>query len=178
MSGSQVQCSHRDRSELTEGVCHATSLYHYLCGLPSFGVDLERSNVCPKYESGNRSRIIVGLWWAKMWRWGPGTFRVEPSEGWIKLIPADEGPASAILVEATAGEHEESLTEFSVRLEFDTENPEVFHHAMLYPDGTGIEAKGAIRGIRPRGFQTMFRSKIGLKERKIYLEGKMVEHGE
>lgn len=90
---------------------------------------------------------------------GPGMYQVQAAESWLKLLPDGEGPASAILVEATVGEHEEQLTEARVRLEPEAENSDVFHLAMLLTDGTGLEALGTGSGIRPRALNLAFLTK-------------------
>ncbi|MGV7229820.1 MAG: hypothetical protein ACQ9IQ_14305, partial [Nitrospirales bacterium] len=65
-----------------------------------------------------------------------------------------------MLVDATQGTHEETLTEPAVRLEGEPENPDIFHLAMLQPDGNGLEAIGTKSGIRPRGWRSAFVSKL------------------
>ena len=84
---------------------------------------------------------------------GPGIYEVETAESWLKLVPEGESPASAVLLEALAGAHQESLTQQTVRLERDTEHPDVFHLAMLLPGGTGLETIGTTSGIFSRGVQ-------------------------
>ncbi|MEX2494292.1 MAG: hypothetical protein WD425_21340 [Nitrospirales bacterium] len=89
-----------------------------------------------------------------------GMYQVEVAESWLQLIPDGERRIEAILVEATSGAHEELLTENAVRLEADSENPDIFHLAMLLSDGTGLEAIGTQSGIRPRGWRSAFVSKF------------------
>ncbi|MDH5426579.1 MAG: hypothetical protein OEY57_00180 [Nitrospirota bacterium] len=89
-----------------------------------------------------------------------GMYQVEVAEAWLKLIPDGERRLEAILVDATSGTHEETLTESAVRLEGESENPDVFHLAMLLSDGTGLEAIGTQSGIRPRGWRSAFVSKL------------------
>lgn len=81
---------------------------------------------------------------------GPGRYQIEAAESWLKLVPEGEGPASAVLLEATVGSHKENMSEPTVRLEGGKDNPDVFHLAMLLTDGTGLEAVGTVSGIRPR----------------------------
>lgn len=90
---------------------------------------------------------------------GPGRYEVEVAESWLKLVPEAEGPASAVLLEATSGTHEENVTETTVRLEGDPDNSDVFHLAMLLQDGTGLEAVGTASGIFPRGLQMVYLNK-------------------
>ena len=71
---------------------------------------------------------------------GPGVFQVEAAESWIKLVPEGEARSEAMLIDATQGNHEETLAEPVVRAAAATENPDVFHVAMLLQDGTGLEA--------------------------------------
>lgn len=90
---------------------------------------------------------------------GPGAYQVESAETWLKLIPAGEGAASAVLLEATVGTHEEPLSEPSVRLEALKDNPDVFHLALLLTGGRGLEAVGTVSGIRPRAINLAILSK-------------------
>jgi parallel beta-helix repeat protein len=91
---------------------------------------------------------------------GPGIYQVEVAESWLKLVPEGQGRIEAVLVDATSGMHEEPLSEVTVRLEADSENPDVFHLAMLLQDGTGLESIGTKSGIRPRGWRSAFVSKL------------------
>ena len=87
---------------------------------------------------------------------GPGIYQVKPTESWLKLIREGEGPESAVLLDATSGTHEEKPTDSKVRLETEVDNPDVFHLAVLKPDGVGLEATGTVSGIRPRGLSLTF----------------------
>ena len=87
---------------------------------------------------------------------GPGIYKVETAESWLKLIPKGQARSAAILVEASPGTHDQSLTEPVVRAEVDRENPDVFHLAMLQPDGNGLEAIGTKSGIWSRAAQFFF----------------------
>ena len=90
----------------------------------------------------------------------PGEYQVEAAESWLKLVPEGLERTEAVLVDATQGTHEETLTESGVRLEGEPENPDVFHLAMLLSDGTGLEAIGTKSGIRSRGLNLAFVSKL------------------
>ncbi len=90
----------------------------------------------------------------------PGIYVVEPAESWLKLVPEGKGRNEAVLLEAIFGTHEETLTEITVRLEADSENPDIFHLALLRSDGSGLEAMGTKSGIRPRGWRSAFVSKL------------------
>ena len=90
---------------------------------------------------------------------GPGTFEVELTESWLKLVPAGQGNTEAVLLEATLGTHEETLERAEVRLESEGENSDVVHLAMLLADGAGLEAIGTKSGIRPRGGNLAFLTK-------------------
>jgi len=94
---------------------------------------------------------------------GPGTYHVEAAEAWLKLVPEGEGPASAILLEATVGEHDKPVADPSIRLDQDPENQDVFHLAMLQPGGMGLEAVGTESGIRPRAINLAFLNKRSRK---------------
>ncbi|MEX2494293.1 MAG: hypothetical protein WD425_21345 [Nitrospirales bacterium] len=91
---------------------------------------------------------------------GPGIYQVEATESWLKLVPEGEARSAAVLLDATQGNHVETLTEPVVRAAADTENLDVFHVAMLLQDGTGLESVGTKSGIRPRGLNLAFVSKL------------------
>ncbi|HQU28932.1 MAG TPA: hypothetical protein PKZ24_07210 [Nitrospirales bacterium] len=86
----------------------------------------------------------------------PGVYQVEATESWLKLVPEGEARSAAVLLDATQGNHEETLTEPIVRATADTDNPDVFNLAMLLQDGTGLEAVGTVSGIRPRALNLAF----------------------
>jgi len=94
---------------------------------------------------------------------GPGSYHVEVAELWLKLIPEGEGRMSVILLEGTPGTHEEILGESAARAVSDTVDPDVFHVALLRPDGTGLEVIGTKSGIRPRGFNFKFLKKMNTR---------------
>ena len=89
-----------------------------------------------------------------------GMYQVEVAESWLKLIPDGQRRTEAMLVDAISGAHEETLTEVTVRLEGEPDNPDIFHLAMLQPDGSGLEAVGTTSGIRPRGWKSAFVGKF------------------
>lgn len=91
---------------------------------------------------------------------GPGIYEVETAESWLKLVPEGQGRTEAVLLEATGGTHDETVTAPTVRLEGVGENADVFHLGLLLPDGTGLEAIGTKSGIRPRGLNLTFVSKL------------------
>ncbi len=93
----------------------------------------------------------------------PGSYQVEPTESWIKIIPEGEGPEAAVLVEATPGSHEEALSDPVVRLAPENNNPDEYHLALLLSDGLGLEATGTVSGIRPRGLSLTFLKKLTTK---------------
>lgn len=96
---------------------------------------------------------------------GPGDYQVEAAEAWLKLLPMDEGPASAILLEATAGEHEEPVTKPTVRLQQEPDNRDMTHVVLLHPDGSGLEAIGTHSGLRPRGMNLSLLKKAAGSQR-------------
>jgi len=96
---------------------------------------------------------------------GPGTYEVEAAESWLKLVPEGQGRAEAVLLEATAGTHDETVTEPAVRLEGEPDNPDVFHLGLLLADGTGLEAIGTKSGIRPRGLNLAFMQRATPRKR-------------
>jgi hypothetical protein len=87
---------------------------------------------------------------------GPGVYQVEVAESWLKLVPEGESRSAAVLLEAKRGPHGEEVTEPIVRTISHPDTPEVLHLALLMPDGVGMEAVGAITGIRPRGLNFAF----------------------
>ncbi|WP_342348923.1 hypothetical protein, partial [uncultured Nitrospira sp.] len=87
---------------------------------------------------------------------GPGVYQVEATESWLKLVPEGESRSAGVLLDATQGSHEETLTESVVRSTGDRENSDVFHLAMLFQDGTGLEVVGTVSGVRPRGLTLAF----------------------
>lgn len=94
---------------------------------------------------------------------GPGSYDLEVADSWLKLVPVGEGRMSAILLEGTPGTHEEILGESAARAVSDTLDPNVFHVALLHPGGTGLEAIGTKSGIRPRGFNFKFLTKMNTR---------------
>ena len=98
---------------------------------------------------------------------GPGMYQVEAAESWLKLLPEGESRSAAVLLEATQGNHEETLTEPVVRAGADPDNPDVFHLAMLLSDGSGLEAIGTKSGIRLRGFNLAFVNKFKQSSRRF-----------
>lgn len=107
---------------------------------------------------------------------GPGVFYVEAAESWLKLIPEGKARSAATLVEASVGTHAQSLKEPVVWAEVDRENSDVFHLAMLQPDGNGLEAIGTKSGIRPRGSNLAFVSKLR-KARTFAARPKILQPG-
>lgn len=81
----------------------------------------------------------------------PDSYEVEVVDSWLKLLPKGEARTAMVLIEALPGSHDEPVTEPVVRGQFDESNPDLFHLAVLLPDGTGWEALGTTSGVRPRG---------------------------
>ena len=92
----------------------------------------------------------------------PGHYQVEAAESWLKLVPEGESRSAAMLLEANLGRHEETLMEPVVRSEEDKDNSDVFHIAVLLPDGSGLEAIGTKSGIRPRAVNFAFMGRTSL----------------
>jgi len=107
---------------------------------------------------------------------GPGVYEVEAAESWLKLVPEGQERTEAMLLDAMPGTHEETLTESAVRLDGEPDNPDVFHLAMLLADGTGLEAVGTQSGIRPRGLNLAFMSKLS-KARTFTARPKILHPG-
>ena len=87
---------------------------------------------------------------------GPGVYDIESTESWLQLVPEGQDRKEAVLLEAIMGEHQESGEQTAVRLEQETGNTDVFHLAVLQPDGTGLEALGTKSGIHPRSLKFSF----------------------
>jgi parallel beta-helix repeat protein len=107
---------------------------------------------------------------------GPGVYEVEAAESWLKLVPEGQERTEAMLLDAMPGTHEETLTESAVRFDGEPDNPNVFHLAMLLADGTGLEAVGTQSGIRPRGLNLAFVSKLR-KARTFTARPKILDPG-
>ena len=90
---------------------------------------------------------------------GPGMYDIESTESWLKLVPEGQGRREAVLLDAIMGDHEEKGKQSIVRLEEDPGNSDIFHLAVLQPDGTGLEAVGTKSGIRPRGMYLSYLKK-------------------
>ena len=95
-----------------------------------------------------------------------GTYHVEPTESWLKLLPTGESGAAIILIEAMQGRHEAELTEAIVQAKPDAINPDIFHMAVLLPDGTGLEAVGSASGIHARASKMVFLKRLTRQPRK------------
>ena len=93
----------------------------------------------------------------------PGRYQIEKAESWLKLVPQGQGGTAAVLLEATQGHHEGPVKETMVRLGPEKENPDLWHLALLHPDGTGLEAVGSKSGIRPRGFELFFLKRMNTR---------------
>ena len=107
---------------------------------------------------------------------GPGVYEVEAAESWLKLVPEGQERTEVMLLDAMPGTHEETLTESAVRFDGEPDNPDVFHLAMLLADGTGLEAVGTQSGIRPRGLNLAFVSKLN-KARTFTARPKILHPG-
>jgi hypothetical protein len=79
-----------------------------------------------------------------------GEYAVEPAEEWLRIIPGDGQAVDALLLEAQAGSHEESLTA-PLALSAEGEQADTHHLALLLPGGKRLEAIGSYSGIRARG---------------------------
>lgn len=79
-----------------------------------------------------------------------GEYSVEPAEEWIRITPSEGQAVDALLLEAQAANHEESLTA-PLGLSTKGEQPDTHHLALLLPDGKRLEAIGSYSGIRSRG---------------------------
>ncbi len=98
---------------------------------------------------------------------GPGVYRVEAADLWLKLLPENKASSSGLLIEATRGAHEEDVTEPLVKTISNPDTPDVLQVAILMPNGTGLESTGTMTGIRPRAVNLAFvRKRIKNNPRK------------
>ena len=88
-----------------------------------------------------------------------GSYHIEPAEAWLKLLPSGGARSAMVLIEASQGRHEEQLSKAFVLAEPDETDADIFHLAVLLPDGTGLEAVGSTSGIRTRRAQLTFLQK-------------------
>ncbi|MEX2494287.1 MAG: hypothetical protein WD425_21315 [Nitrospirales bacterium] len=61
-------------------------------------------------------------------------YAIEPAEAWLRVTPAEGQAVDSLLLEATTGNHEESLTA-PMALSAEGESPDTHHLALLLPDG-------------------------------------------
>ncbi len=97
----------------------------------------------------------------------PGTYHVETTESWLKLLPEGESRSTSLLLEAKKGAHEEEVKEPIVRTFSDPDTPDVLHVALLMPNGEGMEAAGTASGIRPRGWKFAFVNRTSKAQLKV-----------
>jgi len=79
-----------------------------------------------------------------------GTYTLEPAQEWIRITPSDGQSVEALLLEALAGNHEESLTT-PLALSAKGEEADTHHLVVLLPGGNRLEAIGSYSGLRSRG---------------------------
>ncbi len=91
----------------------------------------------------------------------PGSYYVDRADSWLKLFPEGQDRSAVILLDAKSGNHEESLTDASVRVKPNAENSDVFHLALLHVDGSGLEAVGSSSGVFPRDSRFAFLTRPG-----------------
>ena len=80
-----------------------------------------------------------------------GDYEVEATDVWLRVTPSEGQAVDAVLLEAQAGSHEESLTD-PLALSADGETADAHHLVVLLPSGKRVEAIGSYSGIRSRGF--------------------------
>lgn len=78
---------------------------------------------------------------------GPGSYLVERTQNWLKLVPEER--RDAILIEAESGIHQKTLVEPIAKLNWSDE--EVGEVVLLLPDGNSWRATGTMSGITSRG---------------------------
>jgi len=76
----------------------------------------------------------------------PGTYRIEETEEWLRVIPGER--REAWLLEAIRTKHEETI-DAPVAFSTPGENDQQ-HMVLLLPGGTGLESIGSISGVRSR----------------------------
>jgi len=77
---------------------------------------------------------------------GPGTYLVEATEEWLRVIPGER--RDALLLEAQSTAHEEMVADPIARLIPGEEDQ--YSLILLLPDGRAMEAIGSISGVRSR----------------------------
>ena len=93
---------------------------------------------------------------------GTGSYLVERTQNWLKLVPEER--RDAILIEAKPGIHQETLVEPIAT--FNLNDEEVGEIVLLLPDGNGWRATGTIGGITSRGLPRT-RSRLALGGQKV-----------
>ena len=79
-----------------------------------------------------------------------GQYELASTDTWLRVTPSEGQAVDALLLEAQAATHDESLTE-PLAVSAQGESPDVHHLALLLPGGKRLEAIGTYSGLRSRG---------------------------
>jgi len=89
----------------------------------------------------------------------PGTYEVDAAKEGLRLKPTGGKEAEAVLVQAQALPHGESLT--APKVDVRPAGEDQYRVALLLPDGTGLEAVGSYSGVRTRGVESTYKTAYG-----------------
>ena len=98
-----------------------------------------------------------------------GMYSVEVAEGGLRLIPSDEGDDKAVIIQAEATTHEDSVESPQLVSMAGEEDQHVV--ALLLPDGTAMQAVGSYSGVSARGFKK--KKGFTFKGKKIFLKPRL-----
>ena len=79
-----------------------------------------------------------------------GSYAIEAAEEWIRVTPGEGQAVDALLLEAQAATHKETLTT-PLGISAPGDQPDTHHLALLLPGGKRLEAIGSYSGLRSRG---------------------------
>ncbi|MGD9850889.1 MAG: hypothetical protein AB7T38_06465 [Nitrospirales bacterium] len=91
-----------------------------------------------------------------------GSYLVEPTEEWLRVIPNGGKTVDALLLETHVGHHDETL-DTTLALSAEGESAGSWHVILLLPTGEKYESVGTISGIRSRGSTPFTLGSVRLK---------------
>lgn len=101
---------------------------------------------------------------------GPGAFVVEAAEEWLRFIPQGGNRTDAVLVQAGAAQHGESINVSTAQSQMVGEDQHLV--ALLLPNGTRLEAEGSYSGVRSRAIlgREMIRKRVQVAKKDPRLQ--------